>query len=224
MLDEGIKLMKWSFLEIFLMFILFPFSLIYIPVKKRKYKTNKQTDNTILNKEVNKVLSKNAKQLGTDLVEADYFLACCSECAKYRGRVFNISGKDKRFPKKPPNYQCDCPGIVYFPFIYGISEPNINTYLNRNVDIVKFSNRPFRDDRTKKEKQDFEIYKKQNVLEKQKEIDRIEYNDLIKIFPNDMPKSFAAYRRMKNSNSLGFMKILQFAQQANYKISLHDTK
>lgn len=216
--------MKWSFLEVFLMIFLFPFSLFYIPIKKKKYKSNNQNVSDDLNIKVNKKLSKNAKQLGSDLVEADYFLACCSECAKYRGRVFSVSGKDKRFPKKPPDYQCDCPGLIYFPFIYGISEPNVNTYLNRSVDIIKFSNRPFRDERTKKEKQDFEMYKKQIVLEKQKEIDRAEYNDLMKILPNDMPKSFAAYRRMKNSNSPGFIKILQLAQQANYKINLHDTK
>lgn len=212
--------MKWSALEILLMIFLFPFSLIYIPIKKKKNNANKQMTNADLNKRVNKKSLNNAKQLGTDLVEAEYFFGCCSECAKYRGRVFSVSGKDKRFPKKPPDYQCECPGIVYFPFFYGASEPIVNSYLKRNVNIIKFSNRPFIDDRTKKEKQDFEMYKKSIELEKQKEEDRIEYNDLMKILPNDMPKSFGAYRKMKNSNSPGFVKIVQLASQANYKINI----
>lgn len=96
---------------------------------------------------------QNARELDTDLVEATYFFGCCSECAKYRGRVFSISGKDGTFPKKPTINNCTCVGLDFHPFIYGISKPTVNMYLNKQVDIVAFSNRPFVDDRTDEEKE-----------------------------------------------------------------------
>lgn len=96
---------------------------------------------------------ENAKELGTDLVEASYHRGCCGECAKYRGRWFSISGKDKRFPKMPVDYGCTCEGIDFSPVIYGISEP---TYADEIEDIIEYSNRPFVDDRTEEEKKIFE--------------------------------------------------------------------
>ena len=98
----------------------------------------------------NSINIHNARELSTDLVEADYFNGCCGECAKYRGRWFSISGKDKRFPKMPPeDYGCTCQGLSFYPVIYGISEP---TSCPKNVNIIKYSNRPFVDDRTEEEK------------------------------------------------------------------------
>lgn len=94
---------------------------------------------------------ENAKELGTDLVEASYHRGCCGECAKYRGRWFSISGKDKRFPKMPVDYSCTCEGIDFSPVIFEISEP-----VYCDTDIIVYSNRPFVDDRTEEEKKIFE--------------------------------------------------------------------
>lgn len=52
---------------------------------------------------------------------------CCSECAKYRFRIYNISGRDKRFPKLPDyikNYSWHC-GLLLYPFSLGINYMNL---------------------------------------------------------------------------------------------------
>ena len=107
---------------------------------------NKEFHNIFVQKALN-----DAKSLNTDLVEMTYELACSSEQAKYRGRVFSISGKDKRFPYL--NSEVLACGLTFYPFIYGISEP---CYC-KPKDIIEFSNRPFIDDRTEKEKSDYEL-------------------------------------------------------------------
>lgn len=113
-----------------------------------------------LNKKVDEINMHNSEILGTDLVEADYFFCCCDECTKYRGRVYSITGKDKRFPKKPKIQHCTCSGLNFSPFIYGISEPIVNSFLNdNNVDIIKFSNRPFVIERTEYEENIFKSKK-----------------------------------------------------------------
>lgn len=122
--------------------------LVVILVKSSSKKNVKNDDED--SDSVNSINMRNAKELGTDLVEADYFNGCCGECAKYRGRWFSISGKDKRFPKMPPeDYGCTCQGLSFYPVIYGISEP---TSCPKNVNIIKYSNRSFVDDRTEEEK------------------------------------------------------------------------
>lgn len=105
-------------------------------------KANKKylSDNEALNRKVMKINIKNAKELGTDLLEADWFNGCCPMCQIYSGRVFSISGKDKRFPKLPKKYNCTCAGISFSPFLYGISTP---LYCPKDTDIITYSNRPF---------------------------------------------------------------------------------
>lgn len=214
---------KYKLWQIALIIMFFPLSVIFImltkkPQKKKAIKTKYYGSNSKLNSLLDDINLNNAHKMGTDLVEADYSFGCCSECAKYRGRVFSISGNDKRFPIKPEDINCSCTGITFYPFFYGISEPTVNDYLNRKVDIIKFSNRPFIDDRTVTEKKNFEEYLKRIEDQKQKELDRVEYQKLLEILPEDVPKSFGAYRRMKNSQSPGFLKLKELAKEHNIEI------
>ena len=96
------------------------------------------------------------RKSGADLVEAEYFKACCAECAKYRGRWFRIGFKYSQFPKLPADYTCTCSGITFSPVLFGISKPTVCS----EKKIVEYSNRPFIDDRTKKEKADYEAFLK----------------------------------------------------------------
>lgn len=105
--------------------------------------------------QIQQTLINNAKTMKTDLVEAEYFRGCCGECAKYRGRWFSISGRDKRFPKMPVDYGCTCSGLTFYPVIYGASKPD---HCPKNKDIIEYSNRPFIDDRLKSVKNRFRIY------------------------------------------------------------------
>ncbi len=214
---------KYKTFQIILIILFFPFSIAFLFFKKlinKGTKTLYQGQNAELNNKVDEINLRNAHILNTDLVEADYFFGCCSECAKYRGRVFSISGQDKRFPKKPELINCTCGGITFFPFIYGISTPIISDYINKKVDIIKFSNRPFVDDRTERDLQAFEEYRRYIENNEQKEADRIDYEKLCELLPNDVPKTFGAYRRMKNSKSSGFIKLQEQATSIGFKF--HD--
>ena len=169
---------------------------------------------------------KNARQQGTDVVEATYFCGCCSECAKYRGRWFSISGKDRRFPKAPV-YRCSCQGLSFHPVFYGISKP---LYYSEGQ-IISVSNRPFVDDRTEAEKTAYDFYRKEQEITAWYEPYRIrllpyqhrseeEYRGICENLPEMAPKSLSGYNRMKNSNSNNFQKLADEAAKRGYRIRL----
>ena len=58
--------------------------------------------------------------------------------------------------------------------------------------------------------------------EEQKEADKEEYHRIVKAIPEIAPKSFGAYRRMKNSKTKNFMKIVDAAKQAGIVIDLEE--
>lgn len=151
-----------------------------------------------------------AKKLGTDLVEADYPKPCDCETAKYRGRIFSISGKDKRFPVLTEEIKL-C-GLNFYPFIYGISEPN---YCPKGEEVA-FSNRPFIDDRTEKEKNSFNDAQKKVSDSKNCED---EYYWIYEHLPDIAPKSLSGYTRMKKSNSKNYQTIKEAAREKGYILS-----
>lgn len=157
-----------------------------------------------------------AKSFNTDLVEMSKHYCCCGECAKYQGRVFSISGKDKRFPKLPDEVfiyggiheNCN---HSFRPFTYGASFP----LSCKAEDIISYSNRPFIDDRSDEEKLEYE-----NKQKAQKEIeeDRKNYDKICEFLPDIAPKSFGGYRKMKNANSKNFQKIVEEARKKGINI------
>lgn len=152
-----------------------------------------------------------AKQLKTDLLEASYPKICDSETAKYRGRIYSISGKDKRFPALTNEVQnCD---LDFYPFVFGISSP---TYCPKNKEI-EYSNRPFVDDRTSEEKREYDIILRKHLSS---DCNEDEYYWLYEHLPEIAPKSLSGYCRMKNSKSKNFMKIVSEAEKLGYKINL----
>lgn len=163
-------------------------------------------------------LSANAKELNTDLVEATSCDVCCSECAKYRNRVYSLSGKDRRFPKLPDalvNNQHNC-GIALYPFIYNVSTFYNN--INKKVDPIKYSSRPFVDDRTQDEKQKYLNRLQKDELERVKDKNRSDYNWIWENLPEYCPKSLSGYVRMKNNNSENYKIIVCKAKELEYFI------
>lgn len=144
----------------------------------------------------------NPKHLGTDLVESTDIASCCPKCAMYRRRIYSISGRNKRFPKIPDDFDSNCCGLTLYPYILGVSEPSFSC-----KDPVKYSNRPFVDDRTAREKKDYLAIQEELERQRQKEVDRKVYEKLLVMLPNDTPKSFGAFRRMKSTNSKGYQEL-----------------
>lgn len=138
-----------------------------------------------------------AKHNSNDLMISGNSGSCCSKCAKFRRRIYSISGNDKRFPKLP-TYECTCNGVPFF-----VYQDGMMTHFPSD-DIVAYSNRPFIDDRTDEEKRGYQYVLDSRFYEKCIENDRKLYGQLMQQIPDTMPKSFTAFRRMKNSNSKSF--------------------
>ena len=102
------------------------------------------------NKNLLKLAIRDAKEMGTDLLEMTEHSPTCAECAKYQGRVYSISGKSNKFPPLPKEFIIN-DGVhegcrhAFFPYEDGLSKPNYHE------NIVEYSNSPFVDNRTPEE-------------------------------------------------------------------------
>lgn len=182
-----------------------------------------------------------ANALGTNLVIMEPHGMSCSQCAKYQGRVFSLSGGDRRFPKIPAEfyiYGGIHAGCVhrFSPYIHGVTDPMLdytltfqtNVASRHRKDIIAFSNRPFIDDRlpediaaakehSKKLATEYEQrqYYRDNIIEieAQRGIDKRDYQWLQKNLPDICPKSYSGYKRMKNGNTKNYQKLVALAKE-----------
>ena len=185
------------------------------------------------------------KELDQDYIETKSTTCPCPQCAKYRNRIYNLSGKDKRFPKfsdyiPAPEKLCCIQfyGRYYFPgdklsFCLPIKKGETQEYIEKEVEAIKYSNRPFVDDRNAVEKMNYEeqllkeqqrkkieekFYNKNNWISKYNE--KLEYQNILNILPDKAPKSFGGYTRMKKNNTANFQKIRVEAEKQGIKINI----
>ena len=155
------------------------------------------------------------KEYHTDLVVFNnHSLGCCEECAKLTGRVYSVSGKNTNFPKLPDyarkhgnfHHGCRCCMNYYF------EDYGEVFYQGERFNALDASNRPYIDYRTIESKtvhkEDAERRLNEAKEAAAKEFDRAEYEAILEALPDAAPKSFGAYRRMKNRNTTGFQKLL----------------
>lgn len=151
---------------------------------------------------------------------------CCSECAKYRFRVYCLSGKDNRFPKLPEyvkKYTSHC-GLTIYPFVLDVSYLRLpeDRSISSIDELVRYSNRPFVDDRSEEEKERYMRIMEQLNQERLNEINRNqakeEYEQILIVIPDIAPKSQSGYLRMKKSNSENFQKLKEKAISAGIEI------
>ena len=140
--------------------------------------------------------------------------ACCGKCAMYRKRVYTLYGKNKLFPNFPKDFHLGC-GLGIYPYLYGISEPAFEC-----DDVVSYSHRPFIDDRTEEEKQNYidrmaKLSKEPPVI-RELSLNRIIYYRLVQLIPDDMPKSLSGFSRMRNANSKNYQILVKKAEAAGF--------
>ena len=175
-----------------------------------------------------------ARQFDTDLVVMPYLGCSCEECAKYQGRVYSITGKDKRYPKLPDVIRktgkvhpgCHHSIQVFYEwekitkYIYNDSGQAEMIY----VDPIQNSNRPFRDDRSVYEKRKYEESQQKRIKKESSEIwdaestrkyakRVIEYEWIEDNLPDLAPKSLGGYTRMKHTNSKNYQRIKEKAAE-----------
>lgn len=151
-----------------------------------------------------------ARELGTDLVEVSWIDACCEVCGKYRGRIFSISGRDRRFPKFPADFCLDC-GLCAYPIIEGVSVPMYSDPEH----MVEEARRPFVDTRTPDEVKAYSEKRQRMQREEERRIeyvarerkDHADYAWIRENLPELLPKTFSGYRRMKTMNTANFQKL-----------------
>lgn len=205
-----------------------------------------QEQRAILDKYIFREAIAYAKSLKTDFVIMSVHNITCSECAKYQGRVYSISGKSQKFPKIPGFFYETGrvhPGCshVFSPYIDGVDNPDLDYTLSCHplqnrlyaLNISVFSKRPFVDDRTRAAKEKSRAYLAEQVLkseaEKEMEDNMIEYetkrgNDARNFFwlkehiPGKCPKSLSGYRRMKTQNTRNYQFLKQFASEQGREI------
>lgn len=194
-----------------------------------------------------KQIYDDALQFKTDLVIMSVHGASCPDCAKYQGRVFSLTGRDKRFPKIPPEISLSggvhpgC-GHTFSTYIHEVNDPMLEYTLSfqDNVEpryrknIVAFSNRPFIDDRLpetiekareheeklEQERQQKLYYQAHVVeIEAQRGIDKRDYKWLQDNLPDICPKSYSGYKRMKNGNTQNYQKLVAKAKEMGRNIS-----
>lgn len=151
-----------------------------------------------------------AKELGTDLVEVSWVDICCETCGKYRGRIFSISGRDKRFPKFPSDFCHRC-GLSVYPIIEGVSVPAHSDPEH----MVEQAQRPLVDTRTPEQIEAYgkkcrdmqrEQEQKENYIARERK-DHEDYAWIRENLPDLMPKTFSGYRRMRTMNTANFQKL-----------------
>lgn len=165
----------------------------------------------------NKVMEE-VKSLKTDLVYTSWNGAASAVEAKYQGRVYSISGRDKRFPSLPdfmkkPQSICPLTGAYKF---WNDKELDTICCKGKYVHVFKASWRPFEDDRTKQDKNNYIKSVKDQEKREESEISRKVYYRLKYLIPDDIPKSVGAFSRMKNQNSDKYKNIVEKAKEAGF--------
>ena len=131
---------------------------------------------------------------GYDLVKISDHNSPCPQCSMYEGRVYSISGEDKRFP--PLDVAYDEEFLNIHPNCIHVITPFIEEFA-KDIDAeIKNSNRAFEVDDSKvrdyyeQQKEKRELYRDQRQYERYKSI-----------LGDDAPKSFSGFIRMKSADS-----------------------
>lgn len=183
-----------------------------------------------------------AKENGLDVIEISSNGAVCGECAKYQARYYSISGKTKCLPKLPQfiidNKGLHCNNSIHAVFFSPGDKISVYQYDNAGncktvaKDAIKYSNRPFEDNRNAYQKQRYETYSEQRAKEnaaQERYFDRtywtniyfnhLEYYKIHNLLGDKAPKSFSGYMRMKKNNTANFQKIAALAKENGIDIS-----
>lgn len=152
-----------------------------------------------------------AKENGHDLVKMTSHYGACPVCVPYEGRVYSLSGKDKRFPsiKNVPGFRDG------YNNIHPRCSHRIGVWVEKYGDAekeIKNSNKPFE---VPKEKQDsvnkyYEEQQKKAVLRNNKK----QYEKMKIALGEEAPKSFQGYLKMKNSNSDNYKELKRKYREA----------
>ncbi|MBE6862814.1 MAG: hypothetical protein E7497_07975 [Ruminococcus sp.] len=131
---------------------------------------------------------------GYDLMEMTEHYPTCGVCAQLQGRVYSISGKDKRFPPLSRAFQSgyrnvhpNCRHVMTY-FVEEMQTPE-------EMDAaIRKSNMPFEDNRSADEKA---LYSQQQADSRRMRADRSQFERYRARLGDDAPKTFSQFRKLK---------------------------
>ena len=150
----------------------------------------------------NTAIIKQVQELGYDLVKMSSHSGACPICQKYEGRVYSISGKDKRFPKLGVAFSGGYANI--HPRCRHTLEPYIEAFNDVDKDIIN-SNRPFVEP-SRNDKQVQAYYQVQKEKAKLR-ADRLQWEKYRTVLVDEAPSTLAGFRRMKAANSENYKEL-----------------
>lgn len=145
-------------------------------------------------------------QNGLDLVYVNYVGITCEYCAKYQGRVYNISGNDSRFPKleiRPP-YHAHCVHSISA----WIEEYQTTDEIER---MIAVSNRPITDNRTEV---NIRRYNEIQLEKSRKNETRKQWMRYKAVLPNDTP-DLRTFASMKARGATAYKDLQELYRKAN---------
>lgn len=169
--------------------------------------------NTTYGEVVNKATLNQADEWGYDLVKILENNSSCPICAPLEGRVYSRTGKDKRFPLLDVAYSGDNlsihPNCKHTLAIY---VPELADNLKKDIE---FSNRPFEiDPRTKKK---IDLYNKIQAGKRELREDRKQFEKFKLALGKDAPKTFSAFRNIKENFPDKFDEYLEDYKLSGYR-------
>lgn len=139
-----------------------------------------------------------AKENGHDLVKMTSHYGACPVCVPYEGRVYSLSGKDKRFPsiKNVPGFRDG------YNNIHPRCSHRIGVWVEKYGDAekeIKNSNKPFDIPKDKEASVNkyYEEQQKKAILRNNKK----QYEKIKIALGEEAPKSFQGYLKMKNAKN-----------------------
>lgn len=131
--------------------------------------------------------------LGYDLVRMSSHAASCPVCAPLEGRVYSISGKDPRYPPLSIAYSGAHANV--HPNCRHVLVPYIEALDDNAAQTRELSSRSFDiDPRSKKQ---IDIYNEVQKSKTEMRNDRNQWRKYKLAMPEDTPKTFSGFRRMK---------------------------
>ena len=166
----------------------------------------------------NKAKTVQGQDWGYDLVRLTEHSPTCEVCAMYQGRVYALTKEAANGKYKGSKGQA-----LHFPYLYDTAlisgystiHPNCRHRLSilpagaytaaEMEDFSRKSMQPFEDMRSDQERK---AYAKEQEVKRKRNESRKQYEKIKTVLPNDAPKTFAAFVKMKSAKSERYKELL----------------
>lgn len=158
---------------------------------------------SVIREAENTAVIEHVEATGNDLVRMSSHPTSCPVCAPLQGRVYSISGNDKRYPSLDFAYSGGYlnihPNCRHFITPY---EPALD---KDRAETKAFSNRSFKiDPRSNSQKINYDREQRNN---RKRNADKKQWERWKIVMPNETPKTLSGFRKSKKGNSKKYQKL-----------------